>query len=240
MTVPDSLSALHDSLVQKEWATFASLADAFVIAWQPQRAAMESDDDFVHEPLMAVLVSVLNNAVCGLETRWHALRLGCLMARADANAPALLRVGVVAAALRVLTDVSAEPDAYGGGCGGDAEAEAEARVEVSLALLQNVAYLTEGVSSILREGGVGVVLGAMATHIASAPIQRNGLGVLWNLCDSDEHWVAFLSVGRAMVSTLLAALEAHPHDEKVEEKVVDMLWDFSSTGDGQGAEPPKP
>ena len=77
------------------------------------------------------------------------------------------------------------------------------------------------------------MLHAMRTHAASAAVQRVGLGVLWNLCDSDEHWVAFLREGPSLVTVLLATLAHHPDEPRIEESVIDMLWDFSSTGDGQ-------
>ena len=107
------------------------------------------------------------------------------------------------------------------------------QVEVALALLQNVAYSSAGVACILNEGGVSLVLRAMRLYAAVAEVGKNGLGVLWNLCDSDDHWSAFLQEGPAMVAVLLGTMQQHPSNKAIEESVIDMLWDVSSTSDGQ-------
>ena len=106
-------------------------------------------------------------------------------------------------------------------------------MEAALALLQNLAYAKQAVALILDAGGVPAVLHAMRAHAPSAPVQRNGLAVLWNLCDSDDHWAAFLREGSELAAVLLGTLAHHPGDLRIESAVVDMLWDFSSTGDGQ-------
>ena len=107
------------------------------------------------------------------------------------------------------------------------------QVEVALALLQNVAYSSDGVACILNEGGVSLVLRAMRQFAHVAEVGKNGLGVLWNLCDSDDHWSAFLQEGPAMVAVLLTTMQQHPSNKAIEESVIDMLWDVSSTSDGQ-------
>ena len=54
-------------------------------------------------------------------------------------------------------------------------------------------------------------------------VGKNGLGVLWNLCDSDDHWSAFLQEGPAMVAVLLSTMQQHPSNKVIEESVIDML-----------------
>ncbi|KAL3923182.1 MAG: hypothetical protein SGPRY_004304 [Prymnesium sp.] len=157
---------------------------------------MERCASFVNPPLMGLLVRAITLPALS----WYALKLGCLMARADANSLALLREGGVRAVLQTMGE-------EGGRGGGEAEAEGRgeesaARVEVGLALLQNVAYSNEGVASILGEGGVGVVLGVMKAHATCVGVQTTGLG----------H---------------------HSDNLRIEESVIDMLWDLSSTGEGQ-------
>mmetsp|Transcript_50693 Transcript_50693/g.134028 ORF Transcript_50693/g.134028 Transcript_50693/m.134028 type:complete len:203 (-) Transcript_50693:44-652(-) len=149
----------------------------------------------------------LTAAIGYSELSWYALKLGCLMARADANSLSLLRAGGVGATLETLR--ADWPD------------ESASRVEVALALMQNVAYSNEGVTTILHAGGVGVVLGVMKEHAHAVAVQKNGLGVLWNLCDSDEHWAAFLSEGPSMAAVLLATMrETRPR--RPEHRVTSM------------------
>ena len=263
-TLPDAmtdkvvaqLAALRTACNMRE-AGFAQLASDFVGEWQGQRAAMETHPSFIDASIMETFVATFRDSSCGGDHSWHALKVSCLLARADANTTTLLKSGGVAAALGVLRSDQTSAE----------------HLEVALALLQNVAYSAEGVASILRENGVFAVLHAMRTHAASAGVQRVGLGVLWNLCDSDEHWVAFLREGPALVTVLLTTLAHHPDEPRIEESVIgtcmrtrthtdtdacthahtrrrtcnartaepllpylratDMLWDFSSTGDGQ-------
>ena len=214
-TVTVQLARLRDALERSDSSAFASHVLAFVNSWQHERDQMESNNTFVDVQLMQHIVKAIGVP----ELSWYALKLGCLMARADANAFALLRAGGVTSALQTLRAEWAD--------------ESVSRVEVALALLQNVAYSNQGVASILQAGGVSTVLTVMSEHSHSVGVQKNGLGVLWNLCDSDEHWAAFLKEGPSMAAVLLATMQHHPDDRRIEESVVDMLWDVSSTGDGQ-------
>ena len=201
------LSALRDALETGESDVFCIKAAAFVEMWQGGREQMESHPAFVD----GLLVKALVQAFQTVAVSWHALKLACLMARADLNALALLRCGGVRAALAALDESS--PD------------EGEARmmqVEVALALLQNVAYSSDGVACILNEGGVSLVLRAMRQFAHVAEVGKNGLGVLWNLCDSDDHWSAFLQEGPAMVAVLLSTMQQHPSNKVIEESVIDM------------------
>ena len=212
------LTALREACASRDVASFPHLAAEFVKLWQPHRAMMETDEAFIDETSIETFAVAFGESD---DFSWHALKVSCLLARNDQNTKALLSSGGVAAALAVLR-ASAHTNS-----------DPAAQLEVSLALLQNVAYSSEGVASILRENGVQAVLHAMRTHAAVAAVQRMGLGVLWNLCDSDEHWVAFLREGPSLVTVLLQTLAHHPNESKIEESVIDMLWDFSSTGDGQ-------
>ena len=196
---------------------FAQLATDFDLEWTGQRSVMEAHPAFVDTAIMETLVAAFRDLGSDSEHSWHALKVSGLLARADANTSTLLKSGGVGAALGLLRT----------------EQTAAEHLEVALMLLQNVAYSPEGVAAILRENGVFGVLHAMRTHAASESVQRVGLGVLWNLCDSDEHWVAFLREGPSLVTVLLATLAHHPDERRIEESVIDMLWDFSSTGDGQ-------
>ena len=184
--VPIQLSALRDALESGESDVFCAKAAAFVDMWQGGREQMESHPAFVDGLLVAALVDSFQAAAVS----WHALKLACLMARADANALALLRCGGVAATLAALEGADEH-------CPQQEGTEARVQlVEVALALLQNVAYSSEGVACILNEGGVSLVLRAMRQFAPIAEVGKNGLGVLWNLCDSDDHWSAFLQAGR--------------------------------------------
>ena len=225
--VKPALDELHRTIGSSEGESFIAAANTFVSLWQKRRALMETHAEFVHQGLVVALVGVLADDPAG-EVTLYALRIACLMARADANALSLLEAGAVAAVLRILHADPLLPD--------EDYIKTGDQVEAALALLQNVAFSSEGVASILREGGVGTVLRAMSAHLEAAPIQKNGLGVLWNLCDDDDHWVSFLREGSFMVSVLLSTLSHHARqgdDAEIEGKVMDMLWDFSSMGDGQ-------
>ena len=202
--VTAQLEALHVSCKARDAASFTAQAEAFVREWQSQRAKMETDDSFVDARLMAAFVTLMDDSACASSGLvWYSLKMSCLLARSDPNTRALLDAGGVAATLNLLSSA------------------AEAEVEVALALLQNVAYSPDGVAAILAESGVCAVLHAMRAHVESAPIQKNGLGVLWNLCDSDDHWVAFLREGVTLVSVLLATLAHHPDEAGIEESVLD-------------------
>ena len=88
-----------------------------------------------------LLVSALVEAFQSVAVSWHALKLACLMARADSNALTLLRCGGVAATLAALEGADERSPQHEG---------REARVmqvEVALALLQNVAYLSSKASA---------------------------------------------------------------------------------------------
>ena len=172
-----SLSRLKAACIAREHSAFVEEAEKFVEQWQGQRTVMETHSAFVHADLMADFVSVIDDPLCVSELSWHALKVSCLLARADLNTQALLRAGGVGAALGVLRSPK----------------RPQAHLEVALALLQNVAFSSDGVASILREGGVSAVLAAMRAHVTSAAVQRVGLGVLWNLCDSEDHWSHFLA-----------------------------------------------
>ena len=56
--------------------------------------------------------------------------------------------------------------------------------------------------------------------MTAVSVQKSGLGVLWNLCDSDEHWAAFLAEGPSMAAVLLATMQHHPEDRRIEESVI--------------------
>ena len=215
--VRQSLTRLRATCDARDDDGFVLEAAAFVAKWQSQRQVMETHRSFYDAELMASFVAVIENGLPASEFSWHALKVACLLARADLNTQALLKAGGVAAALSVL----------------HASARPASEVEVALALLQNVAYSSEGVASILRNSGVSAVLAAMRAHAAVAAVQRVGLGVLWNLCDSDDHWTAFLLEGAALVAVLLTTLCHHRDEPRIEESCIDMLWDFSSTGEGQ-------
>ena len=75
------------------------------------------------------------------------------------------------------------------------------------------------------ESGIGSTP-TLTLTLALTPNQvgKNGLGVLWNLCDSDDHWSAFLQEGPAMVAVLLGTMQQHPSNKAIEESVIDMLW----------------
>ena len=238
--VPQQLSALRDALETGESDVFCLKAAAFVEMWQAAREQMESHPAFVDELLVGALVEGFQSVAVS----WHALKLACLLARADANALTLLRCGGVAATLAALEgderaalpELSEYSQLLPPEPAGSQHAGREARimqVEVALALLQNVAYSSAGVACILNEGGVSLVLRAMRLYAAVAEVGKNGLGVLWNLCDSDDHWSAFLQEGPAMVAVLLGTMQQHPSNKAIEESVIDMLWDVSSTSDGQ-------
>ena len=215
--VRQSLVKLKKGCDERDHGSFVDEAAAFVAEWQSQRQTMETHRVFCDAELMASLVTAIEDSQCSADFAWHALKVTCLLARADANTQALLQAGGVGAALSVL----------------HAGERPATHVEVALALLQNVAYSSEGVASILRNGGVPAVLAAMRAHAPTAAVQRVGLGVLWNLCDSDDHWAAFLLEGPSLVAVLLSTLQLHRSEPRIEESCIDMLWDFSSTGDGQ-------
>ena len=177
--VQNSLLRLQAACTAREHSSFVEEAEKFVEQWQEKRSVMETNSAFVNASLMADFVSVIDDPLCVSELSWHALKVSCLLARADLNTQALLRAGGVGAALGVLRSPK----------------RPQAHLEVALALLQNVAFSSEGVASILREGGVSAVIAAMRAHVTSAAVQRVGLGVLWNLCDSEDHWSHFLSEG---------------------------------------------
>ena len=126
------------------------MAADFVAEWQGQRTVMETNEVFVDEASMEAFVAKFGDASCGGDLSWHALKVSCLLARSDTNTQALLRSGGVAAALSVLRAEKAHATAT--------------HLEAALALLQNVAYSAEGVTSILHESGVYAVLHAMRTH----------------------------------------------------------------------------
>ena len=116
-----------------------------------QRAKMEVHAAFVDAPLMTTLVAVLDDPACadceheGL--MWYALKLSCLLARADANTRTLLDVGGVGVTLSVLR--SSWPVAH---------------LEVALALLQNIAFTADGIAAILSADGVASVARIHATR----------------------------------------------------------------------------
>lgn len=188
--MPRQLSAIREALVGRSASTFISHVLAFVNAWQGARDQMETNEIFVDTKLMELLAEAIGDP----EISWYALKLGCLLARADANSLTLLQAGGVSAVLETLN--AHWPD------------ESASRVEAALALMQNVAYSSAGVTAILHAGGVSVVLSAMSTHVSSAAVQQNALGVLLNLCDSEEHWEPFLSEGPSMPAILLETLQA--------------------------------
>ena len=161
--VPQQLSALRDALETGESDVFCVKAAAFVGMWQGGREQMESHPAFVDDLLVASLVEGFQSVAVS----WHALKLACLMARADSNALTLLRCGGVAATLAALEGAEESSPQHGG---------TEARVmqvEVALALLQNVAYSSDGVACILNEGGVSLVLRAMRQYAAVAEVGKN-------------------------------------------------------------------
>lgn len=188
--VTAQLAELRSACTARDAQALSCHATAFVNEWKGERSIMETHRAFVDEHIMEVFVATFLAPSCAGDLSWHALKVSCLLARSDVNTTALLGAGGVGAALGVLR----------------AESTSSGHLEVALALLQNVAYQTEGVATILREGGVYAVLHAMQTHAPIAAVQKVGLGVLWNLCDSDEHWVAFLLEGPSLVTVLLAAL----------------------------------
>ena len=96
--VPQQLSALRDALETGESDVFCLKAAAFVEMWQAAREQMESHPAFVDELLVGALVEGFQSVAVS----WHALKLACLLARADANALTLLRCGGVAATLAAL------------------------------------------------------------------------------------------------------------------------------------------
>ena len=96
--VPQQLSALRDALETGESDVFCVKAAGFVDMWQGGREQMESHPAFVDD----LLVSALVEAFQSVAVSWHALKLACLMARADSNALTLLRCGGVAATLAAL------------------------------------------------------------------------------------------------------------------------------------------
>ena len=157
--VPQQLSALRDALETGESDVFCLKAAAFVEMWQAAREQMESHPAFVDELLVGALVEGFQSVAVS----WHALKLACLLARADANALTLLRCGGVAATLAALEgderaalpELSEYSELLPPEPAGSQHAGREARimqVEVALALLQNVAYSSAGVACILNEG----------------------------------------------------------------------------------------
>ena len=215
-SVPVALASIkcaaHDRCL-----SLVGLVAAFVDAWEPQRSIMETHEAFVDAALIEALVDTLLSPAVPNDFTWSVLKMSSLLARSDANSTSFLRAGGASAALSYLCSTGLPAG----------------HLEVGLALLLNLAYSSEGVSSILEASGVPAVLTSMREHTECNAVQRNGLGVLWNLCDSDEHWVAFLREGSSLVSVLLCTLAHHRDDRRVEESVIDLLWDFSSTGDGQ-------
>ena len=198
MTAPDDitehvgeqLASLRAHCVARDAEAFQAEAAAFVDEWQGQRSLMETHSAFVDESIMETFVAAFRDPACAGDLSWHAFKVSCLLARTDANIVSLLRAGGVGAALSVVRS----------------ESTPASHLEVALALLQNIAYASEGVASILRQNGVHAILHAMRAHASSAAVQRGGLGTLWNLCDSDEHWVAFLREGPSLVTVLLSTL----------------------------------
>jgi hypothetical protein len=144
--VPAQLERVCEALDRKDGASFSAHVLAFVHSWQSEREKMESNDVFVHPALM----QKLPDAITDSERSWYALKLGCLMARADANALSLLRAGGVAAVIGTLR--ADWPD------------ESLSRVEVALALLQNLAYSNEGVTTILHNRTQSDMLPDMTGH----------------------------------------------------------------------------
>lgn len=96
--VPRQLRLVREALEEGTAAAFATHVLAFVNAWQAERDQMETNEIFVDDELMKSLAAAISDP----ELSWYALKLGCLMARADANSLSLLRAGGVGAVLETL------------------------------------------------------------------------------------------------------------------------------------------
>ena len=103
-----SLARLRATCDARDDDGFVLEAAAFVAKWQSQRQVMETHRSFYDAELMASFVAVIENGLPASEFSWHALKVACLLARADLNTQALLKAGGVAAALSVL-HASARP-----------------------------------------------------------------------------------------------------------------------------------